>query len=187
MFSIAEILDRWKFWRNVDRLGPDLPATHWRLFFKSTMLKLCKEKFREFGEGAEFRPGAYAICCSKISIGKRVIIRPGCMFFADPREGGKGISIEDYVMLGSGVHIYVHNHKFGSLDIPLIDQGAYPSEAVVLKSGCWVGAGAIILPGITIGENAVIGAGSVVTKNVDPGSVVAGNPAHFIRRIENKQ
>jgi acetyltransferase-like isoleucine patch superfamily enzyme len=186
MLSLVEILDRWQFWKSVDRLGPDLPATYWRLFFKSTMLKLCKEKFREFGEGAEFRPGAYAICCSKIRIGKRVIIRPGCMFFADPREGGQGITIEDHVMLGSGVHIYVHNHQFESLDIPLIDQGAYASEAVILKSGCWIGAGAIILPGITVGENAVIGAGSVVTKNVDSGSVVAGNPARFIRRIENK-
>ncbi len=186
MLSLFETFDRWKFWKNADRLGPDCPASYWRLFFKSTMRKLCEEKFKYFGEGAEFRPGAYAICCSKISLGKRVIIRPGSMFFADPRDGGQGITIEDHVMLGSGVHIYVHNHQFDRLDIPLIDQGAYPSEAVTLKSGCWIGANAIILPGITIGENAVIGAGSVVTKNVDPGSVVAGNPAHFIRHIENK-
>lgn len=48
----------------------------------------------------------------------------------------------------------------------------------------WIGAGATILPGITIGENSVVGAGSVVTKDVEPNTIVAGNPARVIRRIE---
>jgi len=48
----------------------------------------------------------------------------------------------------------------------------------------WIGAKCIILPGVTIGEAAIIGAGSVVTKNVDPYTLVAGNPAKFIKKIE---
>lgn len=186
MISVAEILGRWKFWRGADRLGPDLPATHWKLFFKSTMRKLCKEKFMEFGEDAEFRPGAYAICCSKISLGRRVIIRPGCMFFADPRDGGAGIQIEDDVMVGAGVHIYVHNHRFNNMELPLIDQGSSESQPVVLKRGCWVGANSIILPGITIGQNAVVAAGSIITKDVEAGSIVSGNPAMVIDKIVRK-
>lgn len=181
--TLTEIIDRIRFWKTTDRLGPDVPYTHWRLHFKSTMQVLCRKKFRHFGDGAEFRPGAYAICCSRISLGRRVIIRPGNMLFADPRDGGAGITIEDDVMLGSGVHIYVNNHRFDNPDIPLIDQGHYPSQAVVLKKGCWIGANAVILPGVTIGENSVVGAASVVTKSVPDRVLAAGNPLKIIRTI----
>ncbi|MCH5330753.1 MAG: galactoside O-acetyltransferase, partial [Alistipes sp.] len=54
---------------------------------------------------------------------------------------------------------------------------------VLLKRGCWIGAGSTILPGVTVGENAVVGAGSVVTKDVEDNTVVAGNPARLIKRI----
>src|SRR5689334_7549602 len=134
---LVELLRRIRFWKDADRIGPDIPYTHWRLHFKSTMLKLCKGKFKYFDDSADFRPGAYAICCSKISLGKLVVVRPTTMFFADPREGGAGITIEDDVMMGSGVHLYVNNHRFDSPEIPIIDQGHYVSQPVVLKKGCW--------------------------------------------------
>lgn len=86
-------------------------------------------------------------------------------------------------MLGSGVHIYVHNHSFADPSRPIIDQGYEASGAVVLKRGCWIGANAIILPGVTVGENAVVGAGSVVTRDVGPATVHAGNPARFVRDL----
>lgn len=180
---LSELLQRVRFWKEADRIGPDIPYTHWRLHFKSTMLKLCREKFRHFEETADFRPGAYAICCSKISLGKRVVVRPTTMLFADPREGGAGITIEDDVMMGSGVHLYVNNHRFDSPDIPIIDQGHYVSEPVLLKKGCWLGANVIVLPGVTIGENSVVGAGSLVTKSIPAGVLAAGNPARVIRSI----
>lgn len=50
----------------------------------------------------------------------------------------------------------------------------------------WIGAGASILPGVTIGENSVVGAGSVVTKDVPADTIVAGNPARIIRKIDKK-
>jgi len=150
------------------------------------MRRLCSQKFLKFGIGAEFRAGAYAVCCSKISLGDRVIIRPNCMLFADPRKEGAGITIENDVMLGSAVHIYVSNHKFDDSTIPIIDQGHYQSKPVLLEKGSWISAGTIILPGVTIGRNAVVGAGSVVTKNVLAYTLVAGNPARMLRRIENK-
>jgi acetyltransferase-like isoleucine patch superfamily enzyme len=181
--TAAELRERVKFWKMADRIGPDIPFTHWRLHFKSTMRALCRRKFKHFGEGAEFRPGAYAVCCSNISLGKRVIVRPGCMLFSDPRPGGAHIIIEDDVMLGSAVHIYVHNHRFDDPSVPIIDQGHYPSKSVFLKEGCWVGAGAIILPGVTVGENSIVGAGSIVVRSVPPRVLVAGNPARFIREI----
>ncbi|WP_400262021.1 acyltransferase [Sphingobacterium sp. SG20118] len=124
------------------------------------MKKLCKRKFRCFSDTAQFRSGAYAVGCSQISIGARVIIRPNTMLFAEtvvPMD--LSIIIEDDVMIGSGVHIYVNNHKFDNPNISIIDQGYYPDQQVVLEKGCWIGANTIILPGVTIGENAVVGAG----------------------------
>jgi acetyltransferase-like isoleucine patch superfamily enzyme len=147
------------------------------------MLKLCKEKFKYFDDTAEFRPGAYAICCSKIRIGRRVVIRPASMLFADPREGGAGITIEDDVLLGSGVHLYVINHKFDNPDQPIIDQGHMGSKPINLKTGCWLGANCIVLPGVTVGKNSVIGAGSVITRCIPDRVLAVGNPAKVLRRI----
>jgi len=131
--------------------------------------------FRYFGEDSEFRPGAYAVNCDKIWIGDEVVIRPNSMLFANIAS----ITIDDYVLLGPGVQIYVNNHRFDK-NIPVIDQGYYPERGVWLRKGCWIGANSIILPGVIVGLNAVVGAGSVVTKNVEPFTTVAGNPAKSI-------
>lgn len=183
MLSLKELINRIKFWQQADRLGSDMPLTHWRLYFKSTMISLCQKKFKHFDSTAEFRPGAYAFCCSKISIGKRVVIRPASILHADDRPGAAGIIIEDNVLIGPGVHIYTNTHCFDDPNIPLIDQGYYRSGSVVLKKGCWIGANVLILQGVTIGENAVVGAGSVVTKSVPARMVAAGNPAKIIKSI----
>lgn len=186
MVSILEIFDRIQYWRNADRIGPDILLTHWNLYFKSTMRSLCLKKFKRFGDGAEFRAGAYAEACSKISIGNNVVIRPGTFLFADPSDGGGGITIEDQVLMGAGVHFYTNNHNFYDVTKPIYEQG-YPSvqatDSIVLRRGCWIGAAVIILPGVEVGENAVIGAGTVVTKSVPPRVVFAGNPGKVIKYL----
>ena len=181
-----EFIDRLKFWLTTDRLGPDIAGTHYRLYFKNSARKLCKKKFKYFGNGAEFRPGAYAYGCSKISIGESVVIRPGCMLFADLRRGGAEILIEDKVLIGSGVHFYVVNHNFKDTNKLIFDQGHSKSKTITVKTGSWIGANAIILPGVTIGKNSVVAAGSIVTKNVPDYKVVAGNPAKIIRSLDNE-
>jgi acetyltransferase-like isoleucine patch superfamily enzyme len=107
--------------------------------------------------------------------------------YADPRDGGGTITIEDNVLIGAGVHLYTNNHEFRNPNIPIINQG-YPraslSDSIILRKGSWIGAGVIIMPGIEIGENAVVGAGSIVTKSLSPRNVYAGNPAIMINRIE---
>jgi len=182
---IKGFINKRKFDLKSDRLGPDCPFTHWRLYFKNTMQVLCKQKFKHFPDSAEFRAGAYAIACSKVSIGENVIIRPNTMIFADPRKGSDGsVIIEDNVMLGSGVHIYTGNHRFDLPNVNLIFQGHSPAKSVILKEGCWLGANVIILSGVIIGKNSVVGAGSVVTKNVPDRVVVAGNPAKILKHLE---
>jgi acetyltransferase-like isoleucine patch superfamily enzyme len=180
---LIELLKKCNYWKTIDRIGPDIPGTHWKLHLHSTMLSLCKRKFKYFHDTAEFRAGAYAICCSRISIGRKVVIRPGCMLFADPRKDGAGITIENDVLIGSGVHFYTSNHKFEDPNVPIIDQGNYKSKEIMIKTGSWIGANAVILPGVTIGENSVVGAGSVVTSSIPARVVAAGNPAKIIRHL----
>ena len=180
---MKSFFEKWNFDRKSDRLGPDCPFTHWKLYFKNSMKKVCKQKFQYFSDTAEFRAGAYAITSSKISLGKRVIIRPNTMLFADPREGDGHIIIEDDVMIGSGVHIYVANHRYDMTQTHIMDQGHCQAKDVILKEGCWIGANSIILPGVKIGKNAVVGAGSIVTRDVPDFSVVGGNPAKIIKKI----
>jgi acetyltransferase-like isoleucine patch superfamily enzyme len=169
-------------WRAL-RLGPDVPLTHLLLHSKPMGRWLCRQKFHHFGEGAEFRPYAYAIRTDRIHIGARVVVRPGTMLFASETLGGD-IVIEDDVLIGSGVHIYCDNHSFEDVSRPIIDQGDAPTRPVRICRGAWLGANAILLPGVTVGENAVVGAGAVVTRDVPPRRVAAGNPARVIRAID---
>ena len=181
---LKDIILKIKFDIMSDRLGPDCPFTHWKLYFKSSMKDICKKKFSSFANNAEFRAGAYAITCSKISIGENVIIRANTMLFADPRKDNKGsILIKDDVMIGSGVHIYVANHRYDMRDRNIIHQGHYDAKSVVLEEGCWIGANSIILPGVTVGKNSVVGAGSIVTKDIPPYTVYAGSPAVFLKQV----
>jgi len=180
---LREIFKKYNFDIKSNRLGPDCPFTHYKLYFKSSMIKLCQEKFYSFSSTSEFRAGAYAINCSKISIGENVIIRPNTMLFADGREKEGFITIEKNVMIGSGVHIYVANHQYTKNNQDIINQGHMPAKNTVLKQGCWIGANAIILPGVHIGENTVVGAGSVVTKTLPARVLAAGNPAKIIKKL----
>lgn len=180
---IKEIINRIKFSKKTDRIGPDIIGTYWRLFLLSKMKKLCKKKFLFFSSTAEFRPGAYAVGCSQISIGERVIIRPGTMLHGETNSIKNSIIIDDDVLIGCGVHIYVENHSFSNPNIRIIDQGHSEGKQVVIKKGAWIGANSIILPGVTIGENSVIGAGSIVTKSIPSGVVAVGNPVRIIKHI----
>lgn len=183
-FMLGFLFNKRKFDLNADRLGPDLPFTHWRLYFKPLMLKLCKKKLQYFADTAEIRPGVYVVACSKVSLGQRVSLRPGTMLFADPRENGAGITIEDDVLIGSSVHFYVNNHCFDDTNKPIIDQGHYPSKPILVKRGAWIGAASVILPGVVIGRNAVVGAGAVVTKSVPDSVVVVGSPARIVKYLK---
>lgn len=97
----------------------------------------------------------------------------------------EGVTIEDDVFIGHGV-TFVNDRYPRATN----GNGGMQSEAdwnvvpTLVKRGASIGSGATILCNVTIGENAIVGSGSVVTRNVPPNSVVAGNPARVIRNIE---
>ncbi len=94
------------------------------------------------------------------------------------------ITIEDNVMLGSGVKIW--DTDFHSLDYVnrMSNDSFVVNKPVVISEGAFIGANSIILKGVTVGKHSIVGAGSVVTKNVPDYQIWAGNPATFIRNIE---
>jgi len=137
----------------------------------------------------------YFICKGLFDkIGKNVNVEHGAFF-----GRGQGIGIDDfsglgincrvsgplkigkYCMMGPDVMIYTSNHQICRLDIPMILQGETAKREVVLEDDVWIGARAIILPGITIHKGAIIGAGAVVTKDVPSYAIVGGNPAKVIK------
>ena len=85
------------------------------------------------------------------------------------------------VMMGPNVSIFTTNHAFDRLDVPMCQQGNSKERPVTVGDDVWIGAGAIILPGVTVGNGAIIGAGAVVTKDVPEYAIVGGNPAKVIK------
>jgi len=88
--------------------------------------------------------------------------------------------IGDHVMMGPEVMIYSLNHRFRDGDRPMMDQGDAEDRPVVIEDDVWIGARAILLPGVRIGTGSVVGAGAVVSRDVPPGVIVAGNPAKVV-------
>jgi len=107
-------------------------------------------------------------------IGKNVFINHDCSFL----DLG-GITIEDHVQIGPKVSLITENHPLDPSTRKSLDL-----KSILIKRNAWIGAGAIILPGITIGENSVIAAGAVVNKDVPDNTVVGGVPAKVIRTLD---
>ena len=109
----------------------------------------------------------------KITLGKHVFINSGVQF----TDLG-GIHLADDVLIGPGAALISVNHRLDAAHRRDIDVAP-----IVIQQNAWIGAKAIILPGVTVGENAVVAAGAVVTKDVAANTVVAGVPAKIIRHL----
>lgn len=128
--------------------------------------------FPTMGEGSRISTPLSAIRPHCVEIGKNVVIMPECLMMS-----AGGIKIGDGALIAANVQLISNNHD-------LYERQVITCRPVYIGKNAWIGAGATILPGVTIGENAVVGAASVVTKDVAPDTIVAGNPARFIRRIQ---
>ena len=118
-------------------------------------------------------PPFYTAFGKTTRVGKEVFINFGCTFLD---QGG--IAIEDGVFIGPGAKILTEGHP----EQPEI-RHTLQTKPVVIRRKAWIGAGAIILPGVTVGENAIIAAGAVVTKDVPDNTIAAGVPAKILRSI----
>lgn len=137
---------------------------------------MLKEMFAEIGEGCYIEPPFHSNFGGKhVHFGKNVYANFNLTLVDDTH-----IYVGDYTMFGPNVTVATAGHPI----LPELREKAYQYNAsVTIGKNCWIGASAIILPGITIGDNVVIGAGSIVTKDIPSNVVAVGNPCKVIREV----
>lgn len=138
--------------------------------------QLLKEMFAEIGEGCYIETPFHAnFGGKKVHFGKKVYANFNLTLVDD-----EAIYVGDCVKFGPNVVVCTAAHPI----LPALRRKEYQYNLPVhIASGVWIGAGAIILPGVSIGENSVIGAGSVVTRDIPPNVVAVGNPCRVMRSI----
>ncbi|MDR1643932.1 MAG: sugar O-acetyltransferase [Clostridiales bacterium] len=131
---------------------------------------------KEVDESFCLFPPFYADFGKNITIGKNVFINSCCCF-----QDQGGIFIGDDAFIGHRVVLATLNHGIQPSDRVSL----YPAP-IIIGSKVWIGAGAVILPGVSIGDNSVIAAGATVTKDVPTNVVVGGVPAKVIKNIKEE-
>ena len=122
-------------------------------------------------------PPFYTDFGKNITFGKDVFINSGCHF-----QDQGGITIGDCSLIGHNVVLATINH-----DLLPCNKRKNHYKPVKIGKHVWIGSNSTVLPGVTVGDWAVIGAGSVVTKDVESYTIVAGNPARMIRKLTDEE
>lgn len=137
---------------------------------------LLKEMFAEIGEGCYIEPPLHANWGGRhCHFGKNVYANFNLTVVDDT-----DVYVGDYTMFGPNVVIATAGHPI----LPELREKQYQFNIPVhIGRNCWIGAGALIVPGVTIGDNTVIGAGSVVTKDIPANVIAVGNPCKVLREI----
>ena len=138
--------------------------------------KLLKEMFFEIGENCYIEPPFHSnFGGGHVHFGKNIYANFNLTLVDDTH-----IYVGDYTMFGPNVTVATAEHPI----LPELREKGYQYNAPVhIGRNCWIGAGAVVLPGVTIGDGSVIGAGSVVTKDIPSGVVAAGVPCKVMWEI----
>lgn len=110
---------------------------------------------------------------AELTLGNRVAVNDGARF-----ECTKAICIGDRVRIGFGA-VLIDNHFHD----PYNRDVRPPGQPIVIENDVWIGSRAVVLPGVRIGQGSIVGAGAIVSKDVPPYVVVAGNPARIVRSL----
>ncbi len=140
----------------------------------TTRRSLLEQLLGSGGDSAWIQPPFFCDYGSNIHLGQKVYFNFNCVVL-DVCE----VRIGEFTLFGPAVQLYTASHPLNAAQ-RRHKEFAKPIE---IGSDCWIGGGAVILPGVKIGSKSVIGAGSVVTRDVPSGVVAAGNPCRVLREI----
>jgi maltose O-acetyltransferase len=141
---------------------------------QSQRRRLLEELLGSVGERVEIRPPFFCDYGFNIHIGADSFLNFNCVILDTV-----AVTIGDRVQIGSAVQILAADHPLDSEARRSVESG----RPVLIEDDVWIGAGAILVPGVTIGTGSVIGAGSVVTRDIPAGVVAVGNPCRVLRRV----
>lgn len=140
--------------------------------------EILKELFAEIGEGCYIEPPLHAnFGGHHLHFGNNVYANFNLTVVDDTH-----IYVGDYTMFGPNVTLATAGHPI----LPELRERYQYDMPIRIGSRCWIGAGAVVLPGVTIGDNTVIGAGSIVTKDIPANVVAVGNPCRVLRPIDER-
>ena len=155
-----------------------LPSSYYPIIGKisNAIRVFCvKRVFKKCGSITTIDRNAYFGTGSKLEIGDFSGIGENC-------KVPPNTIIGKYVMMAPEVYIINNNHVFKNSQVPMCFQGKTENKITIIEDDCWIGARAIIMPGRRIGKGSIVAAGAVVTKDVEPYSIVGGNPATLIKK-----
>jgi maltose O-acetyltransferase len=138
-------------------------------------LTLLRQLFGAVGDNPGILPRFHCDYGYNIRLGRNCFINYNCVFL-----DCAAIEIGDDLQMAPAVQLYTAYHP---LDRAERAAGWEAAKPIRIGSGVWIGGGAIVLPGVTIGDGCVIGAGSVVTRDLPPDTLAAGNPARIVRSL----
>jgi len=141
-----------------------------------THKKLLKELLGKLGKGSTIKAPFFCEYGKTISIGKRTYINMNVTML-----DGAPISIGNNVLIGPGTGIFTATHP---LDYRERRKFVVEHKPITIEDDVWIGGNVTINPDVTIGYGSVVGSGSVVTKDVPAMTVVVGNPAKFVKKVE---
>jgi acetyltransferase-like isoleucine patch superfamily enzyme len=127
--------------------------------------------------GDETKIGAFVEIQKNATVGKRCKISSHTFVC-------EGVTIEDEVFIGHGVIFINDSYPRATTDGQLQTEADWRVETTLIKKGASIGSGSTILSKVTVGEKAIVGAGSVVTRDVPANTIVAGNPARVVRKLD---
>jgi maltose O-acetyltransferase len=139
--------------------------------------RLLRELLGEVGDGVVVKPPFRCDYGSQISIGARTFVNYGCVVLdVVPVRIGADCQVASNVQLLAATHPVEPEPR---------REGWEYGEPITIGDNVWLGGGVIVCPGVTIGEDSVVGAGAIVTRDLPPRVVAAGNPARVLRTIDS--
>lgn len=141
-----------------------------------TIVKLEKQLLGGHGKHLYMNPPIHVDYGKHIHVGENFYCNMECIFL-----DVNTITFGDNVLVGPRAGFYTAGHP---IDPEVRNTGLEFGLPITIGNNVWIGANAVILPGITIGDNVIVAAGSVVTKSVEANTIVAGNPAKLIRKVD---